>query len=328
MNINIDKLIDFIKNKDKLGDKYIPDFVVEEYKIHRKNDYKFYKNLKSNNQIFTIYRYRKENPVYYFNLVRLIQHYFKMDLFEIQKILREYNNDYQIYSYIRNNVVNRKQKNYKKPLIFFNKIKLIHIKIKQYILDINKDYLIDTYLDFGCGSGKNTYNLAKYLNLAPKNVWATDIDNWYDIGFDRDKYVENFVQMKDNKIPLEDNKFSLVTCFMVLHHVKDLDKALKEIYRVLKPGGYLLITEHCAGNDYDRMLIDIQHAFFELVFRNTDKYKYYSTYYGKYYDRFAWHYIMSKYKLKLTHHDSKFYSESVRHEIFPTRYFYSVYKKI
>ena len=49
-----------------------------------------------------------------------------------------------------------------------------------------------------------------------------------------------------------------------------------QLTRVLKPGGYLLITEHSASNDYDRMLIDIQHAFFELVYRNTDKYKYYS----------------------------------------------------
>ena len=328
MNINVDELIEFIYNKDKLGDVYLPEYFKEEYKEHRKNDYKNYVPLKSNNQIFKIYKHRKENPKPYFDLVKLIQHYFKMDLFEIQKTLKEYYNDYQIYSYIKKNVLHRKNKNFKYAPRFFNKIKLFHIKIKQYILDLNKDYKIDSYLDFGCGSGKNTRNLAKYLNLSEDNVWATDIENWYDIGIDRDKYVKNFVQIKDNKIPLEDNKFSLVTCFMVLHHVKDLDKAIKEIYRVLKPGGYLFLTEHSAANDYDRMLIDIQHAFFELVFRNTDKYKYYSKYYGKYYDRFTWHYIMNKYNLKLTHHDTKFYSESIRHEVFPTRYFYSVYKKV
>ncbi len=328
MNINVEELLEFINNKNKLGDVYLPKLFKEEYKEHRKNDYKFYKPLKSNDQIFTIFRYRKENPKYYFNLVKLIQHYFKMDLFEIQKILKQFYNDYQIYSYIRKNVINRSNKKFKYAPKFFNKIELFHAKIRQYILDINKEYKIDYYLDFGCGSGKNTRDLAKLLNLESEKVWATDIENWYDIGINRDKYVKNFVQIKDNKIPLEDNKFSLVTCFMVLHHVKDLDKAIKEIYRVLKPGGYLLITEHSTSNDFDRMLTDIQHAFFELVFRNTDKYKYYSNYYGKYYDRFVWHYIMHKHNLKLTHHDTKFYSESIRHEVFPTRYFYSVYQKI
>lgn len=328
MKLNIDDLLEFIYNKNKLGDIYLPIYFKEEYKQHRENDYKFYKPLKSNNQIYTIYKYRKENPTYYFNLVKLIQHYFKMDLFEIQKILKQFYNDYQIYSYIRNIVLKRKNIKFKFAPKFFDKMMLFHLKIKQYIIDINDKFNIDTYLDFGCGSGKNTRELAKYLNLPEKDVWATDIENWYDIGCNREKYVKNFVKINDNKIPLEDNKFSLVTCFMVLHHVKDLDKAIREIYRVLKPGGYLFLTEHSASNDYDRMLIDIQHAFFELVFRNTNKYKYYSNYYGKYYDRFTWHYIMSKYNLKLTHHDSKFYSESIRHEIFPTRYFYSIYKKI
>ena len=173
MYINIDKLIEFIYDKNKLGDLYLPEFFKEEYREHRKNDYKFYKPLKSNNQIFTIYKHRKENPNYYFNLVKLIRHYFKMDLFEIQKILKEFYNDYQIYSYIRKNVLNRNNKIFKYAPKFFNKPKLFHLKIRQYILDINTDYKIDTYLDFGCGSGKNTRDLAKNLNLSSENVWAT-----------------------------------------------------------------------------------------------------------------------------------------------------------
>jgi len=43
-------------------------------------------------------------------------------------------------------------------------------------------------------------------------------------------------------IPVEDGAFDAVMCTEVLEHVPDPVAALKELNRVLKPGGYLLIT--------------------------------------------------------------------------------------
>ena len=45
------------------------------------------------------------------------------------------------------------------------------------------------------------------------------------------------------KLPFKDNKFDLVTCLEVIYHkqVKEDTKALKEMFRVLKKGGALLI---------------------------------------------------------------------------------------
>ncbi len=43
-------------------------------------------------------------------------------------------------------------------------------------------------------------------------------------------------------IPVEDASFDAVMCTEVLEHVPDPVAALKELNRVLKPGGYLLIT--------------------------------------------------------------------------------------
>lgn len=66
-------------------------------------------------------------------------------------------------------------------------------------------------------------------------------------------YVENakkkysnssctFMRYDGEKIPFEDNTFDYVISCMVIEHVLDIYTYLKEIYRVLKPGGYLYIT--------------------------------------------------------------------------------------
>jgi SAM-dependent methyltransferase len=45
-----------------------------------------------------------------------------------------------------------------------------------------------------------------------------------------------------DSIPLEDNIFDSVVCTQVFEHLEHPEKSAKEIYRVLKPGGYLLVT--------------------------------------------------------------------------------------
>ncbi len=44
-------------------------------------------------------------------------------------------------------------------------------------------------------------------------------------------------------IPFESKSLDLITCFGVLHHIPNVEKVVTEFYRVLKPGGYVLIRE-------------------------------------------------------------------------------------
>jgi len=44
------------------------------------------------------------------------------------------------------------------------------------------------------------------------------------------------------KIPYKDKYFDYVLSFAMLHHLKDVNKGVKEIYRVLKAGGQAYIT--------------------------------------------------------------------------------------
>jgi SAM-dependent methyltransferase len=77
-------------------------------------------------------------------------------------------------------------------------------------------------------------------------------------------------------IPLGDAGFDTVVCTEVLEHVPDPLKALREMYRVLKPGGYLILStpmywpRHEVPYDYFRYPYDgllhlVKTSGFELV---------------------------------------------------------------
>ncbi len=61
------------------------------------------------------------------------------------------------------------------------------------------------------------------------------------------KYHEGFYYSKDislidiTKLSFEDNSFDVIFCNHVLEHILDDRKAMGELYRVLKPGGWSIL---------------------------------------------------------------------------------------
>lgn len=49
------------------------------------------------------------------------------------------------------------------------------------------------------------------------------------------------------KLPFKDNSFDLICSYGVLHHTPNTDKAVEEIYRVLKPGGKSIVLLYARG---------------------------------------------------------------------------------
>jgi SAM-dependent methyltransferase len=102
-------------------------------------------------------------------------------------------------------------------------------------------------LDVGCGSMpyKKLFNVSQYIGL--------DIDTEISRNL---KVADKFYDGKS--FPFVDNEFNAVLSNQVLEHVFNPDEFLSEIYRVLKPGGRLLLTvpfiwdEHEQPNDYAR----------------------------------------------------------------------------
>lgn len=71
------------------------------------------------------------------------------------------------------------------------------------------------------------------------------------IGFDIDKNLKTDLLADIYSIPITNNKINSAMCIQVMEHLKYPAKALKEINRIMKPGGKILITapQGCALHD-------------------------------------------------------------------------------
>lgn len=100
-------------------------------------------------------------------------------------------------------------------------------------------------LDVGCASGWFLSRLA--LEYPTTRCIGLDVyEKAVEYGKKRYKHLK-LVHADAHKIPFSDNSFDVVTCTEVLEHVIGPEKVLREIKRVLKPGG-IAIIEMDTGN--------------------------------------------------------------------------------
>jgi ubiquinone/menaquinone biosynthesis C-methylase UbiE len=99
-----------------------------------------------------------------------------------------------------------------------------------------------TVLDFGSGEGWVVYNFRKQGIKA----YGVDIESYCPEATQRyqeeqlvydGKEIFRMMDMKNYRIPFEDNTFDVVISDQVFEHVQNYPEALAEIKRVLKPGG-------------------------------------------------------------------------------------------
>lgn len=93
-------------------------------------------------------------------------------------------------------------------------------------------------LDAGCGTGRSAEFLARF----GANVAGFDLSEKM-IEICRKKFPsKDFKVGSIENIPFDDDYFDLAISTFVIVHLKDLSKAFDELYRVLKPGGELIVT--------------------------------------------------------------------------------------
>lgn len=91
-------------------------------------------------------------------------------------------------------------------------------------------------LDAGCGHGN--YVIDEFRS---KITWACGVD--LNKEFTKKNICLDEIKHGDlSAIPYENNTFDIVLSLWVVEHLKDLPKILREIHRVLKPGGYFIFS--------------------------------------------------------------------------------------
>ncbi|WP_392562895.1 bifunctional demethylmenaquinone methyltransferase/2-methoxy-6-polyprenyl-1,4-benzoquinol methylase UbiE [Orbus sturtevantii] len=142
-----------------------------------------------------------------------------------------------------------------------------------------------TVLDLAGGTGDLT---AKFSKLVGDNglVILADINqSMLKVGRDklRDKGLFKnieYVQANAEELPFADNTFDCITISFGLRNVTNKDKALSSMWRVLKPGGRLLILEFSKpeykllSKAYDLYSFTMLPLIGKLVANDSDSYRY------------------------------------------------------
>lgn len=99
---------------------------------------------------------------------------------------------------------------------------------------------VSCYFDVGCSNGYITNLVASILNPEEVVGWDHTEAN-LDLG--RQRYPHILFKCIDLNNPNESlKKADLVTCFETLEHVGNIEAALRNIYLMVKPGGFILIS--------------------------------------------------------------------------------------
>ncbi|GMU93854.1 MAG: hypothetical protein AMXMBFR4_29120 [Candidatus Hydrogenedentota bacterium] len=97
----------------------------------------------------------------------------------------------------------------------------------------------DTVIDLGCGEGNS---VDFFRALAPHAKWVgVDIADSSEVAL-RKRADAEFRTYDGIHIPAEDSSVDLVFCRQVFEHVRHPEPLLRQVHRVLRPGGHLVLS--------------------------------------------------------------------------------------
>jgi SAM-dependent methyltransferase len=105
----------------------------------------------------------------------------------------------------------------------------------------NEKYIYGKVLDIGCGEKpyQNLFKTSQYIGIdieqSGHNHEKSKIDQFYD----------------GIHIPFENESFDNIVCFEVLEHVFEPDTIVREMQRILKPNGHILLTTPFIWNEHE-----------------------------------------------------------------------------
>lgn len=161
----------------------------------------------------------------------------------------------------------------------------IHRLWKRFTLDCSAVRPGQSVLDLAGGTGDLTALFSKRVGPTGKVVLADINASMLAVGRDklRDQgLVENieYVQANAEALPFADNTFDIITIGFGLRNVTNKDAALASMFRVLKPGGRLLVLEfskpqsELLSKAYDLYSFKLLPKMGQLIANDPDSYQY------------------------------------------------------
>jgi SAM-dependent methyltransferase len=101
------------------------------------------------------------------------------------------------------------------------------------------------FLDLGCDDGKSTLKIAETIDT--KNIYGVDIvDERIELAKENGVIVKKFDL--NYKFEFDDNYFDVIVADQIIEHLYNLDNFISEIYRILRPSGYVIVSTENASS--------------------------------------------------------------------------------
>jgi len=161
----------------------------------------------------------------------------------------------------------------------------VHRIWKRFAIDCSGVRPGQKVLDLAGGTGDLTAKFSRIVGEKGQVILADINDSMLKVGRDKLRdlgVVSNveYVQANAQALPFPENTFDLITIAFGLRNVTDKDEALRSMYRVLKPGGRLLVLEFSKpSNDllskaYDMYSFNLLPTMGKMVANDSESYKY------------------------------------------------------
>ena len=161
----------------------------------------------------------------------------------------------------------------------------IHRAWKRFTIDCSGARRGQRILDLGGGTGDLTAKFSRIVGEDGQVILADINNSMLKVGRSKLRDIGvvgnvSYVQANAEELPFPDNYFDCITISFCLRNVTDKDKALRSMFRVLKPGGRLLVLEFSKpiveplSKIYDAYSFHILPKMGELVANDSESYRY------------------------------------------------------
>lgn len=122
--------------------------------------------------------------------------------------------------------------------------------VREFAASIDK---VETVLDVGAGNGVDLFAIrdwhpeAKLYGLEYYDVYADQLE---------EKGISTFrISFEEEKIPMQDESIDLIISNQVLEHTKEVFWVFNEMFRILRPGGHMILGTPNLASLHNRILL-------------------------------------------------------------------------